>query len=516
MRALIFLATLALVTPLSGSAIANPGPLGTGDDSLKFLFPPPRLKGHQDNGGGKILPYDVQAAFNDDTFFWRVSYRGNEGKRHEYLRYTKGEWQREGGDRRDAAATLENDPVQGDTTINSTIYEQRTSIMVNDPGASNAVRNFDKFGCFIACHNQSRHMPEWTSASGHDGKYIDLNMVADGGKSSRKVLDLWHWRGARSNPIWRADDQWIEAKTFVDKSKKDEGGRHGDAGKGVFRSQQMKDGHPTFVLDPSTTWGRFAFKWEDFWVTPFYYMTDPDAVALGPTAPNPKVMAWGEAIHFGYKPSEGDVVPRRVLRAGAGSRADITAFGTRFVPTTMDGSLGVWKVQMQRKLDTGNDDDIALQPGNVYDAGFEVHLWEYTTRDHYISFPKKFSLGPDSDADIEAVRLPGKGSFPLPNWGNADRFPAKRLYLFQPGITSWEFLTGKNDADGKVYIDPLKGKPVEQDHSGEEEVLDGSMACVECHTVLASDPPTEEDAGSMELLTGGRGGIWTATPFLKH
>lgn len=48
---------------------------------------------------------------------------------------------------------------------------------------------------------------------------------------------------------------------------------------------------------------------------------------------------------------------------------------------------------MQRLLDTGELDDIALVPGNTYEAGFEVHLWEYTTRDHYVSFPQTVSLG---------------------------------------------------------------------------------------------------------------------------
>jgi len=90
----------------------------------------------------RILPYDVQAAYNDDTFFWRVSYRGNEGKRHEYIRYTNGAWQREGGDRRDAQATLDGDAQQGDQSVNSIIYEQRTTIMVNDPNAIIDVTNF--------------------------------------------------------------------------------------------------------------------------------------------------------------------------------------------------------------------------------------------------------------------------------------------------------------------------------------------------------------------------------------
>jgi len=37
---------------------------------------------------------------------------------------------------------------------------------------------------------------------------------------------------------------------------------------------------------------------------------------------------------------------------------------------------------MQRKLVTGNADDVQFLPTGTYEVGFEVHLWEYTTRDH--------------------------------------------------------------------------------------------------------------------------------------
>jgi hypothetical protein len=516
MRNSLLLTIIGLFALPAALALAQAaGPLGEGGDSVKSLFPPPGLSGHYPQGGGTVLPYDVQAAFNEDTFFWRVTYRGNEGKRHEYYRFTNGKWQKEGGDRRDAQATLDKDEHQGSVNVKSTIYEQRTSVMLSDPTRPNAVKNFGKFGCFIACHNMSRHGPEWTEAAGEDTKYIELSMVADGAKSSDKVLDLWHWRGARSNPIWRADDQWIKAMNFVDKGQSDDGGRKGDAGKGVFRTQPLKDGHPEVVFDPATTFGQFAFKWEQFWLTPYHYIVEPDVVNLGLTAPNPATLAWDEAVKRGYKPSEGDTVPRRVLRAGDGSHADITAFGSEFVSTTLDGSLGIWKVQLQRKLDTGHDDDIALKRGGLYDVGFEVHLWEYTTRDHYVSFPQKLSLGPNAKADIQAVRLPGKGTMPLPDWDNTERFPVKRIYLFQPGIATWEFLTGKNDTEGKVYIDPVTGKAVEQSHPGDEEVRNGSKSCADCHTVRAVEPPTAEEGGPMELLTRQRGGVWTPTPLLK-
>jgi len=478
----------------------------------------PTLQGHipaypEDNfhGNGlsgldddRILPYDVQAAYNEDTFFWRVSYRGNEGKRHEYIRYTNNAWQREGGDRRDAQATIDGDVQQGDQSVNSTIYEQRTTIMVNDPGAEVNVDNFGQYGCFLSCHNYSRHMPEWTAANGHDGKYIDP-VQASGSTSGDKLLDLWHWRGARSNPIGRADDQHILALDFVanDGNGSDSGGRKGDAGTSVFRSQGMDSVEgPDFLMDPGTTSGKFAFTWENFWTTPFYYMVDDNAQQVGPRAPNPGIIAYADAVAMGYAPTEGDTVPRRILRAGEGSRADITSNGTTFTPETPDSSYGIWNVQMQREMNTGNDDDVAMVAGQVYEAGFEVHLWEYTTRDHYVSFP--VTVGLEAAADIVAVNIPGSGPAQGPNWEEVTK---TRLDLFQPGIATWEFLTGDGGAQaGKEYFDAA-GQLVGQSHAGASAVNGGVLSCANCHTVRAAD-----GAASMEELADNRGGVWEDTP----
>jgi hypothetical protein len=345
-------------------------------------------------------------------------------------------------------------------------------------------------------------MPEWTSASGHDGKFIDPAQapgVADGDP----VLDLWHWRGARSNPIGRADDQNILAKTFVDIDGGDNGGRKGDAGTGVFRSQGMDavDG-PDFLMDPGTTSGKFAFKWENFWTTPFYYMVDDNAQGEGPRAPNPGIIAYADALAMDYAPQEGDTVPRRILRAGVGSRADITSIGTTYTPETPDSSYGIWNVQMQRDLDTGNADDIAMVGGQLYEVGFAVHLWEYTTRDHYVSFP--VTVGLETDADIVAVNIAGAGPEQGPNW---TEIPKTRLDLFQPGIITWEFLTGDGGAQAaKVYTDPVTAVPVNQVHDGAGGVNAG-VPCTGCHTVRASD-----GASSMEVLGDNRGGVWADTP----
>jgi hypothetical protein len=156
-------------------------------------------------------------------------------------------------------------------------------------------------------------------------------------------------------------------------------------------------------------------------------------------------------------------------------------------------------------LDTTNADDVVLVEGNVYEAGFEVHLWEYTTRDHYVSFPMTFSVGPGA-ADIVAVNIPGSGPELLPNWAE---IPKTRIYLFQPGITTWEFLTGANA--GKQYTN-AQGQLVNQDHGGSGAV-NGGTACTDCHNVRDIDPaPPQFDAGPMEDLTEQRGGIWENTP----
>ena len=155
---------------------------------------------------------------------------------------------------------------------------------------------------------------------------ISIPLRQPGPRSAAPVLDLWHWRGARSNPIGRADDQNILALTFVDSSSGDDGGRKGDAGTSVFTSQGMDPvTGPDFLMDPGTTSGKFAFTWDNFWTTPFYYMTQDNAQQEGPRAPNPGIIAYTDAVAMGYAPTEGDTVPRRILRAGAGSRADVTS-----------------------------------------------------------------------------------------------------------------------------------------------------------------------------------------------
>ena len=93
-----------------------------------------------------------------------------------------------------------------------------------------------------------------------------------------------------------------------------------------------------------------------------------------------------------------------------------------------------------------------------------------------------------------------------PHWDDFETYPSTRVYLFQPGINTWEFLVGANEAANKVYTDPETGLPVDQVHGGATAVA-GGAPCTQCHTVRKVD-----GAASMEALAAQRGGVWADTP----
>ncbi len=471
----------------------------------------PTLQG-LDANKAMILPFAVQVAYNDDTMFFHMSWEGDRGDTHDYFRYTNGAWQREGGVRRDAQATIDNDPLRGSTSINSTIYESRVTFMLDDPTGPNAVAGFAQYGCMLTCHDNSRAMPQWIHDDGEVHKYLPDD------KPGR--LDLWHHRLGRANPIGLSDDQWVglrQGKGDDGVTDEDGGSRQGDAGTGPYATGKTDgDGNPQWVFDPSTTGGLYAFAFGDLFTSPIRYFADDTALNIGPNAPNPIGIDYAEAIAMGYVPSEGDTVPRRRLRQTEGSRGDITAAGTTFTPSANDPLFGRWNSNIQRAMDTGNDDDTALVDGNIYNIAFAVHVGMVTVRDHYVSFAYTLSLG-GGDADIQAVKISGSGSATLPDFSDTAQFPVTNLNTFLPGITSYEFLNGDNA--GLEYIDPATGTAVDQNHAGATGLMTGGLRCQSCHAVSDADVASFTasgtgafPAGSMESLAPQRGGVTSPTP----
>jgi len=462
----------------------------------------PTLEGLE-AGKSMILPVQVQAAYNDDTMFFQISWQGDRGDTHDYVRFVDGAWRREGGARRDAQATIDNDAIRGPTNINSTIYESRATFMLDDPAGPNAVPGFAQVGCTLTCHDNSRAMPLWRNEDGEVTKYLNDDTPGS--------LDLWHHRLHRANPIGASDDQHV---TQIPEDG-EEGGRLADGGDGPWQTNDIDaaTGNPKFAFDPATSGGLFAFDFADAFFSPLRFFRRSDAPENGAETV-PVGFDFMDAIGLGYVPAEDDTIPFRRLRQPTGSRGDITAYGTTFTPSDDDPLVGRWRSNTQRLLDTGNEDDTALVDGGVYNIAFAVHVGMVTVRDHYISFPMTLSLGGGA-ADLQAVEIAGSGRDALPDFSDTALFPVFELNLFLPGITSYEFLIGENGA--RTYIDPTTDEAVDQSHGGASFILQQGLGCRDCHTTAASDvfAPVQQggfNAGAMETLVPQRGGVNTPSP----
>ena len=169
--------------------------------------------------------------------------------------------------------------------------------------------DFDR-GCATYCHVG---LPTWEE--------LDTKM---GTNNPGEVIDTWHWKAARTNPLDYADD-----KHWVDPTNADGGEtRLSDAGSGFYSTNKGGD-FPLFMQlsDPGTN-------------SPFLMAAaaaDFDATA-----------DW----------TDGDIIPGYTLKQPGGSRADVTAVG-RYHD-------GVWVVEFMRGLDTGNTDDAVFVAGNDY------------------------------------------------------------------------------------------------------------------------------------------------------
>ncbi len=181
----------------------------------------------------------------------------------------------------------------------------------------NRINNFATKGCAVVCH-----VPQG-APNAKNGKF--------GTASAAEKGDLWHWKAARSDPAGFADDTWV-AQISADK-----GGRKNDAGKGGDEKNLTADkSKPMYMLGPGKKLGKHGI------------LLAADAV---------------EITDYSVFQA-GDVVTYRMPKAAGGSRGDIKA-----VSSYADGG---WTVMLYRKLDTGNDDDVAFNPRKKYNVALAL------------------------------------------------------------------------------------------------------------------------------------------------
>jgi len=215
------------------------------------------------------------------------------------------------------------------------------------------ISNFDTDGCGTKCHGpQGDATGAWWKNVGEYG-------------------DMWHMKAARALPAFSAsqssdlvvdlvtheatagtvtlsgysDDKLVAAKDDpAYPFSPEDGGRHGDAGKSAYDNNRNADKTAPLYMEKSP---------QNFIDAMTLYQSEVDngeAVAVADLTPDQIDQYW--SVYNGFNA----VVPERVLHAGEGSRADVREAAT--------WSNGVWTAEYQRKLVTGNPDDVQFDDLN--------------------------------------------------------------------------------------------------------------------------------------------------------
>ena len=360
-------------------------------DRGKLLVSGKKLEPNPIAGKTGSVKLTMQAAYDKDYLYLRASWPTKDpGMFHEYAVYKDGKWE-------NYASNRSNPGVAAGKLKAS--YEDRFTVMLGD---GKGVPAFNNQGCWVTCHNDMRYMPneakkadvnahpilgatgmkkadirkylpESRTAMGPTGGWDKIKSVDEvkALKAQGKFLELWQWRGYRSNPVGAADDGHVlEYRNF-------------DSGTNpFFNNWNGAKNEPQFMFNPAANNGRAGLTAAEF--------------------RNPKAPILNEKNRVKYDPGHawknGDLMPKYGSQMPKGSAGDNAVTGA--------WANGVWTINWKRKLNTGNNDDIALKSGERYPIGFAVHDDNATARFHHVSFPLGISLGGKSkEGDINATQV---------------------------------------------------------------------------------------------------------------
>jgi hypothetical protein len=185
-----------------------------------------------------------------------------------------------------------------------------------------AGETFQTVGCAVACHTAA------TTNAYEGGSYPTYGRI-----------DLWYWKAGTTNPQGFADDYVAEGRDGSSFPEE----RRGDGGN-AFEEPNFPPQGTGPMLPISMAGGNNGG------LDPRRFLWQPTSVPFNPQAPNPATgRAW----------SAGDGVPGWALRAQDrpfASRGDIAARG-RY-------ENGRWTIELRRRLNTGNPDDVVLARGS--------------------------------------------------------------------------------------------------------------------------------------------------------
>lgn len=173
----------------------------------------------------------------------------------------------------------------------------------------NRIANFATKGCAVTCHGPP-------GAPAKDFKFATATAAEKG--------DLWHWKAARSDPYKHADDTWLTVAG-------EKTGRKNDAGSGGDVKNEVEDkSKPRYMQDPNKK----------------------------PSAPGFLLVEEAVEIKDYSIFKAGDTITYQMPKKPDGSRADVAALSKH--------ADGQWTLMLSRKLETGNDDDVAFNVKKSY------------------------------------------------------------------------------------------------------------------------------------------------------
>ncbi len=188
--------------------------------------------------------------------------------------------------------------------------------------------DFERFGCAVSCHLHGDY--GW------------------GYKGYDRLLDVWHWKAARTDPAGQVDDKYWSVVDFDNKDI----GRHGDPkeGGGYTKNRKEEIDHPLFLPD------------------------SPDAVVQG-SFPKDRAVEYTDEAGAAIAPET--IVPGVVTDAFVGDRGDVTC-RSRYED-------GRWTLYIRRKLETGSPYDAQFLPGKR--VAFGCAAFDHAGKRHAHALP---------------------------------------------------------------------------------------------------------------------------------
>lgn len=184
----------------------------------------------------------------------------------------------------------------------------------NDKGGDNNLYYEDKFAFLWNISSPAFERSVFSAGHiGDAGKPYGTMYTQDGG-----LLDMWHWKSVRSQPVGQIDDQYMDGTRYD--AKNPNAGRKSDPGTGGYVDNITDDkAGPKFAPKGHAT--------EALWIL------DSEKELIDSA-----------------KYEAGDEMPSIIVAPFAGDRADISS-GARW-------ENGVWTLEISRKLVTGSKFDI--------------------------------------------------------------------------------------------------------------------------------------------------------------